>query len=78
MYRNPDISPRSKEFLINAKRTKDTKGSELLRFHFLLRALRDLRGENVCFNFGSGSAPLCHCDEQEFELWVSVMNASSQ
>jgi hypothetical protein len=47
-------------FPFTTKRTKDTKDREIITFHFFLRALRDLRGDNVCFDFGWASASRNH------------------
>ena len=50
------IAESIRKYHVTTKRTKDTKVSEILHFNFLTRSLlwllRDLRGENVCFDFG--------------------------
>jgi len=47
-----------RKYRITTKRTKDTKDRKIITFQFFLRALRDLRGDNVCFDFGCGAAAL--------------------
>jgi hypothetical protein len=57
------------KYYVTTKRAKDTKGWEIITFQFLTSCSSRLRGDNICFDFGYGSAAL---GPPWSNLWLSA------